>query len=182
MKNDCLALCRSTAGVRNQSRHTVVPAVAVWALAGCRAGLFTSTSAFGNIICPWSSPGKQPVWHHQPADRRFTQFGHRGGTFSMTSPLRPTASSYGIINTTSLVTLNTSNGEVMSSVNSTWRHRALALPPTAPLRGHQGALYNINPVTGRRDPGGHFHNSIIGNSGQNIRLGYDGNLYDPTAE
>jgi len=25
---------------------------------------------------------------------------------------------------------------------------------------------------------GNFNNSVIGNSGQNIRFGYDGNLYD----
>jgi len=37
-------------------------------------------------------------------------------------------------------------------------------PRPAPFTGHPNALYNINPVTGVADPGGHFQQHIIANS------------------
>jgi hypothetical protein len=42
----------------------------------------------------------------------------------------------------------------------------------------QGALYTLDPLTGQASLVGSFNNSAIGNSGQNIRFGYDGYLYD----
>ena len=56
---------------------------------------------------------------------------------------------------------------------------SLAIAPDGTLYGAtQGALYNINPITGAATLVGSFNNSVIGNSGQNIRFGYDGMLYD----
>ncbi|MGO9586668.1 MAG: hypothetical protein ACLP2Y_10785 [Limisphaerales bacterium] len=110
----------------------------------------------------------------------FTQLGSEGGTLFNDIAAAPDGTLYGIINTTSFVTLNTKNGAVMSSVNfNVGGIESLAIAPDGTLYGAtQGALYTIDPVTGIATLVGNFNNSVIGNSGQNIRFGYDGNLYD----
>ena len=153
--------------------------VALAALAGLM--LFTSTSAFGQ---------QSYALEFNQANNRFgtinlltggfTQLGTEGGTLFNDIAAAPDGALYGIINTTSFVTLNTGNGEVMSSVAfNVSGIESLAIAPDGTLYGAtQDALYNINPVTGVATLVGTFNNSIIGNSGQNIRFGYDGNLYD----
>jgi len=110
----------------------------------------------------------------------FTQLGSEGGTLFNDIAAAPDGTLYGIISTTSLVTLNTNNGAVMTSVNfNVGGIESLAMAPDGTLYGAtQGALYKINPFTGVATLVGNFNNSIIGNSGQNIRFGYDGVLYD----
>jgi len=110
----------------------------------------------------------------------FTALGSVGGTLFNDIAAAPDGTLYGIINLTSLVTLNTNTGAIMSSVNfNVWGIESLAIAPDGTLYGAtQGALYTINPFTGVATLKGNFNNSVIGNSGQNIRFGYDGNLYD----
>ncbi|MGH7994680.1 MAG: hypothetical protein ACREDQ_14250, partial [Limisphaerales bacterium] len=92
----------------------------------------------------------------------------------------PNGSLYGIINSGSLVTLNTNSGGVLTSVSfSVGGIESLAIASDGTLYGAtQGALYTVNPLTGLASLVGNFNNSAIGNSGQNIRFGSDGNLYD----
>jgi hypothetical protein len=110
----------------------------------------------------------------------FTQLGSVGGTLFNDIAGSPNGNLYGIVNTTSLVTVNTNNGTVLSSVNfNVGGIESLAIAPNGTLYGAtQGALYTIDPVTGIATLVGNFNNSVIGNSGQNIRFGYDGMLYD----
>jgi hypothetical protein len=143
--------------------------------------LFTSTSAFGQQA--------YALEFNQVNNRfgtinlltgSFTQLGTEGGTLFNDIAAAPNGALYGIINTTSLVTMNTNNGTVSSSVNfNVGGIESLAIAPDGTLYGAtQGALYKVNPVTGIATLVGSFNNSVIGNSGQNIRFGYDGNLYD----
>jgi hypothetical protein len=110
----------------------------------------------------------------------FTQLGSEGGTLFNDIAAAPDGTLYGIVNLTSLVTLNTNNGSVLSSVNfNVSGIESLAFAPDGTLYGAtQGALYTINLFTGIATLVGSFNNSVIGNSGQNIRFGYDGMLYD----
>ena len=110
----------------------------------------------------------------------FTQLGSEGATLFNDVAAAPNGSLYGIVNTTSLVAVNTNNGAVLSSVNfNVAGIESLAIAPNGTLYGAtQGALYTINPVNGIATLVGSFNNSVIGNSGQNIRFGYDGMLYD----
>lgn len=110
----------------------------------------------------------------------FTQLGSEGGTLFNDIAAASNGRLYGIVNSTSLVTLNTNNGAVLSSVNfNVSGIESMAIAPDGTLYGAtQGALYKINPVSGFATLIGTFNNSIIGNSGQNIRFGYDGMLYD----
>jgi hypothetical protein len=110
----------------------------------------------------------------------FTQLGTEGGTLFNDLAAAPDGALYGIINATSLVTLNTNNGAVVGSVNfNVGGIESLAFAPDGTLYGAtQGALYTINPVTGVATLVGNFNNSVIGNSGQNIRFGYNGDLYN----
>ena len=110
----------------------------------------------------------------------FTRLGGEGGTLFNDIAAAPDDLLYGIVNATSLVTLNVNNGVVTSSVNfNVGGIESLAIAPDGTLYGAtQGALYTINPLTGVASLVGNFNNSIIGNSGQNIRFGYDGMLYD----
>jgi hypothetical protein len=153
--------------------------VALAALAGLM--LFTSTSAFGQQ--------SYALEFNQSNNRfgtinlltgGFTQLGTEGGTLFNDIAASPDGELYGIINMTSLVTVNTNNGAVSSSVNfNVGGIESLAIAPDGTLYGAtQDALYRVNPVTGVATLVGTFNNSIIGNSGQNIRFGYDGNLYD----
>jgi hypothetical protein len=110
----------------------------------------------------------------------FTSLGSEGGTLFNDIAAAPNGQLYGIVNTASLVTVNTNNGAVASSVNfNVGGIESLAIAPDGTLYGAtQGALYTIDPVTGLATLVGNFNNSVIGNSGQNIRFGYDGMLYD----
>jgi len=110
----------------------------------------------------------------------FTPLGSEGGTLFNDVAAAPNGRLYGIVNTTSLVTVNTNNGAVLSSANfNVAGIESLAIAPNGTLYGAtQGALYTINPVNGIATLVGTFNNSVIGNSGQNIRFGYDGMLYD----
>jgi hypothetical protein len=183
MKNDCLAVYvgqRQACEIQSPA-HSVRRwfKVALAALAGLM--LFTSTSAFGQQ--------SYALEFNQSNNRfgtinlltgGFTQLGTEGGTLFNDIAASPDGELYGIINTTSLVTMNTNNGAVSSSVNfNVGGIESLAMAPDGTLYGAtQDALYKVNPVTGVATLVGTFNNSIIGNSGQNIRFGYDGNLYD----
>jgi len=110
----------------------------------------------------------------------FSPSGSEGATLFNDIAAAPDGTLYGIINSTSLVTLNPANGAVLNSIGfSVGGIESLAIAPDGSLYGAtQGALYRVNPVTGQATLVGNFNNSVIGNSGQNIRFGYDGNLYD----
>jgi hypothetical protein len=183
MKNDCLAVL-----VRHRQAHEIPsPALLVrrWFKAALTtmAGLtlFTSTSAFGQ---------QAYALEFNQANNRFgiinlltgsfTQSGSEGGALFNDIAAAPSGALYGIINSASFVTLNTNNGAVSSSVNfNVGGIESLAIAPDGTLYGAtQGALYRIDPGTGVATLVGNFNNSVIGNSGQNIRFGYNGNLYD----
>jgi hypothetical protein len=150
---------------------------------GALAGLmfFTSTSAFGQ---------QAYALEFNQANNRFgiinlltgsfTQLGTEGGILFNDIAAAPNGALYGIINSASFVTLNTNNGTVSSSVNfNVGGIESLAIAPDGTLYGStQGALYRVNPINGIATLVGSFNNSVIGNSGQNIRFGYDGKLYD----
>jgi hypothetical protein len=110
----------------------------------------------------------------------FTQLGSEGGTLFNDIAAAPDGTLYGIINSSSLVTLNTANGATLSSVSfSVGGIESLAISPNGTLYGAtQGSLYTINTANGNASLVGNFNNSLIGNSGQNIRFAADGNLYD----
>jgi len=110
----------------------------------------------------------------------FTHLGTEGSTLFNDIAASPDGNLYGIINSASLVTLNTNNGAVLTSASfSVGGIESLAIASNGTLYGAtQGALYTINPLTGVASLVGNFNNSAIGNSGQNIRFGSDGNLYD----
>src|ERR1019366_8879928 len=105
----------------------------------------------------------------------FTQLGTEGGTLFNDIAASPNGELYGIINTTSLVTVNTNNGVVSSSVNfNVGGIESLAIAPDGTLYGAtQGALYTINAANGQASLIGNFNNSLLGNSGQNIRFAAD---------
>jgi hypothetical protein len=150
---------------------------------GALAGLmfFTSTSAFGQQAYALEfNQANNRFGTINLLTGSFTQLGTEGGTLFNDIAVAPNGALYGIINTTSFVTLNINSGAVSSSVNfNVSGIESLAIAPDGTLYGAtQGALYNINPVTGVATLVGTFNNSVIGNSGQNIRFGYDGNLYD----
>jgi hypothetical protein len=110
----------------------------------------------------------------------FTQLGSEGGTLFNDIAAAPDGTLYGIINSSSLVTLNTANGATLSSVSfNVGGIESLAISPDGTLYGAtQGSLYTINAANGNASLVGNFNNSLIGNSGQNIRFAADGNLYD----
>ncbi len=110
----------------------------------------------------------------------FTQLGSEGSTLFNDIAQAPSGNLYGIINTTSLVTLNTNTGAALTSVTfNVSGIESLAIASNGTLYGAtQGALYTINAANGHATLVGSFNNSAIGTSGQNIRFGSDGNLYD----
>ncbi len=183
MKNDNLAVyvCQRQVNDIQSPPHSIRRwfKVALAALAGLM--LFTSAPAFGQHVF---------ALEFNQSDNRFgtidlltggfTQLGSEGGTLFNDIAVATNGALYGIINSASFVTLNTNNGAVMSSVAfNVSGIESLAIGPDGTLYGAtQGALYTIDPVTGIATLVGSFNNSVIGNSGQNIRFGYDGNLYD----
>ena len=110
----------------------------------------------------------------------FTQLGSEGATLFNDIAASPNGQLFGIVNSTSLVTLNTNTGAVLTSAAfNVGGIESLAIAPNGTLYGAtQGALYTINPANGQATLVGNFNNSAIGNSGQNIRFGSDGNLYN----
>ena len=183
MKNEYLAVyvCQRQVYEIRSPAHSIRRwfKVALAALSGLI--LFTSTSAFGQQAYALEfNQANNRFGTINLLNGSFTQLGSEGGTLFNDIAAAPNGSLYGIINTTSLVTLNTDNGTVMSSVNfNVSGIESLAIAPDGTLYGAtQGALYTINPVTGIATLVGSFNNSVIGNSGQNIRFGYDGELYD----
>jgi hypothetical protein len=142
---------------------------------------FTGTTGFGQLAYAMQfNQGNNQFGTINLLTGGFTQLGSAGGTLYNDIAAATDGTVYGIINTTSLVTLNTNNGAVASSVNfNVGGLESLAIAGDGTLYGStQGALYKINPFTGIATLVGGFNNSVIGNSGQNIRFGYDGHLYD----
>ena len=113
-------------------------------------------------------------------DGSFTQLGSEGGTLYNDIAAGTDGTLYGIINSSSLVTINTNNGTTLSSISfSVGGIESLAISPGGTLYGAtQGSLYTINTANGQASLVGNFNNGLIGNSGQNIRFAADGNLYD----
>ena len=110
----------------------------------------------------------------------FTELGSEGGTLFNDIAAAPNGTLYGIVNSSTLVTLNTANGAVLTSESfSAGNIESIAFSPDGILYGAtQGSLYTINTANGQASFVGNFNNSLIGNSGQNIRFAADGNLYD----
>ena len=110
----------------------------------------------------------------------FTQLGSEGGTLFNDIAAAPDGTLYGIINSASLVTINANNGALLGNVSfSVGGIESLAFSPGGTLFGAtQGSLYTINPANGQASFVGNFNNSLLGNSGQNIRFAADGNLYN----
>jgi len=143
--------------------------------------LFASTTAFGQQAYAMQfNQGNNLFGIINLLNGGFTQFGSEGSTLFNDIAASPNGTLYGIVNSASLVTLNTNTGAVLTSVNfSVGGIESLAIASNGTLYGAtQGALYTINPVNGQATLVGSFNNSAIGNSGQNIRFGADGNLYD----
>ena len=183
MKNDCQAVyvCQRPACEILSPAHIIRQwfKVALTALAGLM--LFTSTSALSQQVYALEfNQSNNRFGTINLLTGSFTQSGTEGGTLFNDIAAAPSGALYGIINSASFVTLNTNNGAVMSSAAfNVSGIESLAIAPDGTLYGAtQGALYRINPVTGFATLIGNFNNSVIGNSGQNIRFGYDGNLYD----
>lgn len=183
MKSDCQEVfaCNRQGGEVRSAAHFIpsrLP-VALGALAGLT--LLASTSGFGQLAYAMQfNQGNNSFGTINLLTGGFTPLGSEGGTLFNDIAASPNGSLYGIVNTTSLVTVNTGNGAVLSSVNfNVAGIESLAIAPDGTLYGAtQGALYTVNPVNGVATLVGSFNNSIIGNSGQNIRFGYDGMLYD----
>jgi hypothetical protein len=110
----------------------------------------------------------------------FTQLGSEGSTLFNDIADAPNGTLYGIVSSTSLVTLNTADGSILNTVAfSVGGIESLAISPDGTLYGAtQGSLYTINAANGQATLVGNFNNSLLGNSGQNIRFASDGNLYD----
>jgi len=143
--------------------------------------LFISTRAFGQTAYAMQfNQGNNLFGNINLLTGNFTQLGTEGSTLFNDIAASPNGTLFGIINSASLVTLNTNTGAVLNSVAfSVGGIESLAIAPNGTLYGAtQGALYTINPLNGLASLVGNFNNSSIGNSGQNIRFASDGNLYD----
>jgi hypothetical protein len=150
-----------------------------YALAGLM--LFASTSAFGQQAYALEfNQGNNLFGVINLLTGGFTQLGSEGATLFNDIAAAPNGKLFGIVNSTSLVTLNTNTGAVLTTVNfSVSGIESLAISSSGTLYGAtQGALYTINPANGQATLVGSFNNSAIGNSGQNVRFGANGNLYD----
>ena len=183
MKNDC-----RTDLIRRVWVHLVCPSMRVAkpllnTVFGALAGLmfFASTSAFGQTAYALEfNQGNNLFGIMNLLNGSFTQLGTEGSTLFNDIAASPNGDLYGIVNSASLLTLNTNNGAVLTSVSfSVGGIESLAIAPNGTLYGaSQSALYTINPANGVATLVGNFNNSAIGNSGQNIRFAADGNLYD----
>ena len=142
--------------------------------------LFTSTSSAQSAYAMEFNQGNNFFGSVNLLDGSFTQLGSEGGTLFNDIAAAPDGTLYGIINSASLVTINANNGAILESVPfSVGDIESLAISPDGTLYGAtQGSLYTINPVNGQASFIGSFNNSLLGNSGQNIRFAADGNLYD----
>ncbi len=183
MKNDCPAVL-----VRRMRVHSARPSVRVVrpslkAVFGVLAGLmmFVSTTTFGQTAYAVEfNQGNNLFGIMNLLNGGFTQLGSEGATLFNDIAAAPNGNLYGIVNSTSLVTLNTNTGAVLTTVNfNVTGIESLAFASNGTLYGAtQGALYTINTGNGHATLVGNFNNSAIGSSGQNIRFGADGNLYD----
>jgi hypothetical protein len=147
--------------------------------AGC--ALFTSNHSLGQQVYALEfNQGNNLFGTINLLNGGFTQLGSEGSTLFNDIAASPDGVLYGIVNSTSLVTLNTINGAVITSVSfSVSGIESLAIASDGTVYGAtQSALYTINSQNGTASLIGSFNNSAIGNSGQNIRFGSDGNLYD----
>jgi hypothetical protein len=110
----------------------------------------------------------------------FTQLGSEGGTLFNDIAATPNGALYGIVNSASLVTLDTTDGAITKSVTfSVSGIESLAVAPNGTVYGaSQSALYTLDPTDGQASLVGNFDNSLLGNAGQNIRFAANGNLYD----
>jgi hypothetical protein len=88
---------------------------------------------------------------------------------------------YGISNTTSLITFNTTNGAISTVAKlsvSGIQSLAFRYSDGALFGATQSKLYRINPTNGTATLVGNYGNPAnLGSSGQNIRFAIDGNLY-----
>ena len=110
----------------------------------------------------------------------FTQLGDLGSTLYNDIAAAPGGTLYGIVNSSSLVALDVTNGATLSSMAfNVGGIESLAVAPNGTLYGAtQSALYTINPANAQATLIGNFNNSLLGSSGQNIRFAPNGNLYD----
>ena len=110
----------------------------------------------------------------------FTQLGNEGSVLFNDIAVSPAGTIYAIENTSSLVTLDPANGNILTSLNfNVGGIESLAFNSQGNLYGAtQGALYTIDPSTANATFIGNFNNSLLGNSGQNIRFAANGCLYD----
>jgi len=183
MKNDCQAdyVCQRPACEIQSPAHSIRRWFKVALAAQAGLMLFTATSAFGQQAYALEfNQANNQFGIINLLTGSFTQLGSEAGTLFNDIAAATNGALYGIIGSASFVTLNTNNGAVMSSVAfNVSGIESLAIAPDGTLYGStQGALYTINPINGIATLVGSFNNSVIGNSGQNIRFGYDGNLYD----
>jgi len=143
--------------------------------------MFTSTSAFGQqAYAVEFNQANNLFGLINLLNGNFTQLGSEGATLFNDIADSPNGTLYGIVNSTSLVTLNPNNGAVLTSVAfNVSGIESLAIASNGTLYGAtQSALYTLNAANGHATLVGNFNNSAIGSSGQNIRFGSDGNLYD----
>jgi hypothetical protein len=142
--------------------------------------LFTSNSSAQFAYAMEFNQGNNLFGSVNLLNGSFTQVGNEGGTLFNDIAAAPDGTLYGIINSSSLVTININNGATLGSVSfSVGGIESLAISPGGILYGAtQGSLYTINPANGQASFVGSFNNSLLGNSGQNIRFAADGNLYD----
>ncbi len=177
MKNDCRAgLIRCVwAGLGGPSLRMVF-----CMLTGLM--LFASPSAFGQTAyaVEFNQGNNNFFGTINLLNGDFTQLGDENSTLFNDIADSPNGTLYGIVNSTSLVTLNKNNGTVLTTVNfNVTGIESLAFAPNGTLYGAtQSALYTINTANGYATLVGNFNNSAIGSTGQNIRFGSDGNLYD----
>ncbi len=176
MKNDCQAVL-----IRRVWADLVGPSLRAVFFILSGLVLFSSTTAFGQTAYAVEFNQNNNLFGSiNLLNGSFTQLGTEGSTLFNDIAASPNGNLYGIVNSTSLVTLNTNNGAILTTVAfSVSGIESLAIASNGTLYGAtQGALYTIDPLTGLATLVGSFNNSAIGNSGQNIRFGSDGNLYD----
>ena len=176
MKNDCRL---SVSG--HVRAHWTGPAfgVAVCLLAGLE--LFCATPAHGQTAFAMEfNQSNNRFGTISLLTGSFSQLGTEGGTLFNDIAATPAGTLYGIVNTTSFVTLSSNNGAILSSVAfNVGGIESLALSPGGTLYGAtQSALYTLNALNGNATLVGNFNNALLNGSGQNIRFASDGNLYD----